>query len=86
MGLNVEERRANIEGAFRYKGPKLRGTVAVVDDVVTSGATAEECARVLKEHGAAKVYAIAFKRASLGGWEEGEDAPGPLSPTNGLFG
>ena len=64
----------------------MRGTVAVVDDVVTSGATAGECARVLKEHGAEQVYAIAFARASLGGWGEGDDVTRPPSPPNGLLG
>ena len=86
VGLNVEERRANIKGAFRYRGPKLRGTVAVVDDVVTSGATAGECARILKENGADKVFAVAFARASLGGWDEGEDVTRPPSPPDGILG
>lgn len=64
VGLSASERRENVAGAFRYRGPDLKGaTVAVLDDVVTTGATAAECARVLREHGAARVYALAYARA-----------------------
>ena len=64
VGLSAGERRENVAGAFRYRGPDLKGaTVAVLDDVVTTGATAGECARVLREHGAARVYALAYARA-----------------------
>ena len=64
VGLSAGERRENVAGAFRYHGPDLKGaTVAVLDDVVTTGATAGECARVLREHGAARVYALAYARA-----------------------
>ncbi len=65
VGLDASQRRENVAGAFRYRGPNLKGaTVAVLDDVVTSGATAAECARVLREHGAARVYALAYARAA----------------------
>ena len=64
VGLSASERRENVAGAFRYRGPALKGaTVAVLDDVVTTGATAGECARVLREHGAGRVYALAYGRA-----------------------
>lgn len=60
------ERRRNIGGAFVYEGSPLRGLrVALVDDVVTSGATVAECANVLLEAGAASVTALAFARASF---------------------
>ncbi len=66
VGLDVRARRRNVAGAFRYRGPDLEGaTVAVLDDVVTTGATAHECARVLREHGAGRVYALAYARASF---------------------
>ncbi|MDZ7727717.1 MAG: phosphoribosyltransferase family protein [Dehalococcoidia bacterium] len=52
-------------GAFRYDGHSLEGAhVLLVDDVVTTGATANECARVLKDAGARTVRALAFTRAS----------------------
>lgn len=65
VGMNVGERRSNIAGAFAYSGPPLHGlSVALVDDVVTTGATANECARVLRDHGARAVYAYAFARTN----------------------
>jgi len=64
VGLSLADRRANVSGAFRYRGPELRGLVAVlVDDVITTGSTANECARVLKDHGARAVYVAGFARA-----------------------
>ncbi len=65
FGLSHGERRSNVRGAFRYEGPGLKGaTVLLVDDVVTTGATANECAKVLKDAGAGRVIAVAFARAS----------------------
>lgn len=65
VGLRLGERRSNVAGAFAYDGPSLAGiTVAVVDDVITTGATANECARVLRDHGAKSVVAVAFARAN----------------------
>lgn len=65
VGLGERDRRANMAGAFAYEGPTLDGmAIAVVDDVVTTGATANGCARALKYAGAARVVAVAFARAS----------------------
>ena len=65
VGMHEGERRANVAGAFVYRGPALNGlSVAIVDDVVTTGATVQECATVLKEAGAREVWAVAFARAS----------------------
>lgn len=65
VGQHLGERRRNVSGAFAYRGPRLDGqVVAVVDDVVTTGATATECAVVLKDAGARAVWALAFARAS----------------------
>lgn len=64
VGRRERERRRNVVGAFRYEGPPLNECeVAVVDDVITTGATITECARVLREHGAQRVIAVAFARA-----------------------
>lgn len=57
--LSREERRRNIHGAFALgkSAQLLRDkTVLVIDDITTSGATLNECARVLKEAGTARVY------------------------------
>lgn len=68
VGLHLRERRSNVAGAFRYEGPDLDGRTAVlVDDVITTGATANECATVLRDHGAGRVYVVAFARASYEG-------------------
>jgi ComF family protein len=55
--LSKEERVKNIAGAFA-PGKAVPENVILVDDVYTSGATLEECARALKSAGAKKVFAI----------------------------
>ena len=64
VGLGHREREANVRGAFAVPEP-LRGdiagaTILLVDDVITSGATANACARALKAAGAARVNVLAF--------------------------
>jgi ComF family protein len=64
VGLGHRERKANVRGAFAVPDA-LRGeiagkTVLLVDDVITSGATANACARALKAAGAARVNVLAF--------------------------
>ena len=49
------ERARNIRGAFRCRGSLAGARVAVVDDVMTTGATLSEIATVLKNAGAAQV-------------------------------
>ena len=59
MGLSADERRAAIRGAYAVRAdmaPKLEGRhVALVDDVMTSGATLREAAATLLRAGAARV-------------------------------
>ena len=53
--LPFAERRRNVRGAFAARRPLAGATLAVVDDVMTTGATLGEIARALKEAGAARV-------------------------------
>ena len=58
--LDVRQREENIRGAFRVFGDRLTGKrVAIVDDVVTTGATIREAAKVLVNSGAKPAAVIA---------------------------
>jgi ComF family protein len=64
VGLTRDQRRRNVAGAFSVPGnrrSRVQGQqVLLVDDVITTGATAEACARALKRAGAGKVDVIAL--------------------------
>lgn len=66
VGLTRRERAANMQGAFRVD-TRAHGAVAgrrfvLIDDVLTSGATADACARALLRAGAANVDVLIFAR------------------------
>lgn len=64
MELSRLERAANIEGAFSAAGQGLAGaTVLLCDDIMTTGATLEECARALTAAGARAVHVLVLARA-----------------------
>lgn len=56
-GLSREDRRANVAGVFAARTPPA-GTIVVVDDVVTTGATLREAAGALRAAGAEHVLAV----------------------------
>lgn len=60
--LNREERLTHLKDAFMFlETNEVRGkTIAIVDDVATTGTTLNEVAKVLKKHGAKKVYGVVF--------------------------
>ena len=62
---DVSQRRANVLGAYKIKDANLvRGKqILLLDDVITTGATASECARVLLVAGAKEVYCAAMAAA-----------------------
>jgi len=58
--LSAEERRENVRNAFALSDVCVQSKkILLIDDVLTTGATVNECARVLKEQGAAAVYSCA---------------------------
>lgn len=66
VGLGEADRRSNIRGAFAVRDPaRLRGRrVLLVDDVMTTGATADECAGTLRRAGARQVDVLVLARAA----------------------
>lgn len=63
--LRRAERLDNLRGAFSVRKKDLvRGKhILLVDDVITTGSTVNECARTLKAEGAARVDALALARS-----------------------
>ncbi len=57
--LNRQQRLANTQAQFRYpfRSPCPQ-TVILVDDVITTGATLASCSTVLRQHGAATIWAL----------------------------
>jgi ComF family protein len=66
VGLTRSERAENVQGAFRVtdagKGKIAGRRLILVDDVLTTGATAEACARALVRAGAERVDVLVFAR------------------------
>lgn len=57
-GLSKSEREENVKGAFYVSGNVKGKRILLFDDVVTTGASTGECARVLLESGAKRVYVL----------------------------
>jgi len=67
-GLSATGRRRNVQGAFRVRGMAKRlvkgKRVLLVDDVLTTGATAEACTLALKRAGARCVDVLTLARVA----------------------
>lgn len=63
-GLDAVERRRNLQSAFRARGVIQAQHVLIVDDVITTGETCRQLARVLFRCGVNKVSVLALARAS----------------------
>jgi ComF family protein len=64
--LHMRRRWDNVRGAFTVRKPDVVSgrSVLLVDDVLTTGGTADECAKVLKKAGAARVEVLTLARTA----------------------
>ncbi len=60
--LSGEERRKNLKDAFVWDAKAIPEKVLLVDDVYTTGATMQECAKVLKNNGVKVVWGLVLAR------------------------
>jgi len=67
VGLNYANRILNLKGAFKvilpFRLPIYRKKILLVDDIYTTGATVEACAKPLVRAGVAEVYALVLARS-----------------------
>jgi len=65
VGMSREQRLSNVRGAFAvpHKDAVKAREILLIDDVLTTGATVSECARVLRRAGAAEVWVATAARA-----------------------
>jgi ComF family protein len=65
-GLSARSRRVNVVGSFgideRHRHLIADKNILLVDDVITTGSTVNECAKVLKMHEARKVIVVTIAR------------------------
>ena len=65
VGLNAQQRIENMQGAVlpgKHAGAVEGKSVLLIDDVLTTGSTAEACAKALREAGAKEIYLLTAAR------------------------
>lgn len=86
-GMHRAQRLRNVTGAFQLRPqilPRINGaSITLVDDVMTTGATAAACAKILRRAGAAEVFVLTYARvaadhsAAYLGAESKQESHGP---------
>lgn len=68
-GLTKIQRKENVKNSFaideKYAPLLNEKSVLLIDDVLTTGATVNECAKILKKHGAKSVFVLTLARVSI---------------------
>jgi len=63
VGLKAAERLANTKGIFEFNQKQLKyKKILLIDDVITTGATMQECAKVLKAAGAEEIWGLVIAK------------------------
>jgi len=64
VGLKANERLVNVKGIFKINNPQklVNKEILLIDDVITTGATMQECAKALKVAGAKKVWGLVIAK------------------------
>lgn len=67
FGLNKMVRPTNVKGVFKFKNKyfsKITGkTVVLIDDIIATGSTLQECARTLKKAGVKNIWSLVLAKA-----------------------
>lgn len=84
--LAAEERRKNIDGVFQFQADLTNKCIVIIDDIMTTGSTLNECAKELKKSGASRVIGVVLGINQLGNYWS-SDSPSVRCPIcqNAMF-